>query len=1090
MKKFTLMLLMVFAMGVTSVMAQGRTLSGKVYDKGSKQPVIGATIIVQGTQNGGYSMEGGEFVIANVEGAVNLEVSFMGYKDAIVKVAASATTVDVALTPSAMQMDEVVVVAFGKADKKSLTGSVAVVSADKIESRPVTSVTSAIAGSAPGIQATSASGAPGSAPAIRVRGVGSINSSNTPLYVVDGLPFSGDISTISADDIASMSILKDAASTALYGSKASNGVVMIQTKGGRKEKVQFNVKINEGIMFRAQPEYEKVGAADYYTLGWESFRNDLYFAGKGYTLEQANATASKNVFDSQSWYNVMRDKNTGIQIPDNQVVVPTQWEGAADGWKYGVINPNAEIMPGYDDLDWFDAVSGIGFRQNYNITASGGSDKANYYGSVGYLNEDSYFEYTDYERLNARLKLDVKPTKYLKFGTNIAASYTQRNNPFSDSSSGYMNPWYFARSIAPIYPVYMHDDATGEYILDAAGNKQFDQGYAYEDGTYTKRQRGYTPGRHVIMEGSLNSAKRTRATLFGQVYAEVTFLKDFKFTVDASMNHQYNWFQSYDNGIIGDGAPGGRMADQSYRNLDYNFKQILNWERQFGDHNIDVMLGHENFELKYHQLTANKNSQIAQGIYELSNFATIADVSGYSHLYHSEGYFGRVNYNYKEKYYVSGSYRRDGSSRFAPDRRWGNFWSVGGSWIISAEDFMMNATWVDMLKFRVSYGTNGNDGGFGQGSVSYYASQPLYYFTDNGGVNALAWSTDGSPLIQWETQGALDMGVDFRFFNRFNGQINYFRKSSDELIFDRPLPVSSGSTSVTENIGAMFNHGLELAFDVDAIRSRDWLWNIGLNASWIQNEITRLPEENKKEGIISGSKKLMEGHGIYDYWLRQYAGIDPQDGATYYKFDDGLDAVGNAKFEWDPANNADQFEQNGQKYTKTSGEAIYDWSGSAMPTLFGSVTTSLTWKNLSLDVLFTYSLGGKSMDYAYNGLLGADYDQSMSIDNLNSWRKPGDISDLPRLQESDGGNLYATSTNQLVSSSYLALQNVTLSYNFPKKIANKLTLSGLSVYVSGENLFQVSARKGFDATASFNGTSNNSRFGSVAVFTLGVNVSF
>ena len=1098
MKKFTLMLLMVFALGVTSVMAQGRTVSGTVVDAATKAPIAGATLMVQGTGNGAYAMAGGAFTIANVEGAVNLEVTMIGYKDVIFPVAASATNITIELTLSAAQMDEVVVIAYGSADKKSLTGSVAVLSTEDIESRPLTNIAGAIAGSSAGIATTSAEGKPGSAPSIRIRGIGSINSSSEPLYVVDGVPFAGDISAISSDDIASMSILKDAASTALYGSKASNGVVMIQTKTGRKDKVTFNIKINEGIMFRAMPEYDKVNSDQFYELAWETQRNDLYYDG-GQSLADATALASSTMVSKNSMYNIMQDKTTGKQMADGSIITPYQPANAPAGYMRAGINPDSQVFAGYaDDMDWMDAVSGIGFRQNYNISASGGSDKATYFTSIGYTDEDSYFAETSYTRINARAKVDITPTKWLKMGTNVMLSHSVQENPYGDGATSTNNPWQFARNMAPIYPVNNHNQFTGEYMLDSDNNKILDNGNVVydEDGvTINKRARGQDPNRNVIREGQLNKKTWNITNVNAQAYAAITFLKDFKFTINGSLDINNQTDDEFGNTEIGDAAPTGRMYTTSYRTTNYNFSQNLEWGRSFDKHNIDILVGHENFSKNENMNQASKTGLMMPGIYQLNNFSEMNGILGYLDTYRSEGYLGRANYNFDEKYYFSASFRRDGSSKFAPENRWGNFWSVGASWIISSEDFMSNAMWVDFLKLRASYGTNGNDGGFDNRYVSYYAFQPLYGLSSNSGSAALYWdrSNPGFPDLKWETAGALDVAAEFRFWNRLNGSLGYYEKSSDELIMDVPVALSSGTTVISQNIGSMVNRGVELALDVDAIRKGDWLWNIGMNIAWQQNRITSLPESVRETGIRPGGGKIIkEGYSIYEFYMIQLGGIDAADGANYFEFDAAVDKNGKAKFEWNPAeSNGNQFEKDGVKYTKNVGDALYDYSGDGLSPISGALTSSLTWKNLTLDLLFTYRLGGKSYDASYANLsIGGDFFKARSTDLYNNaWRQPGDVASLPRLSTTNS-NLNTSTDASLISNSYIALQNVTLSYAFPKKVANKLSLDGLSVYVSGENLFQISSLKGYDAMSSFGGYSSNAYFGSVATVSLGINVSF
>lgn len=1091
MKKFNLTLLLIFTFGVTLVMGQGRTVSGKVTDSGTGEPIIGASVIVVGTQNGAYTLEGGEFIIANVEAAVNLEVAFMGYSENTVVVAASQTNVNIKLTPSAMQMDEVVVVAYGTADKKSLTGSVAVISSDKIESRPISNVASAISGMSPGIIATVAGGEGGSSPDIRIRGIGSINSSSSPLYVVDGAIFLGDISNLSSDDIQSISVLKDAASTALYGSRASNGVVMIQTKSGISGRVSFNVKITQGIMYKALAEYERLEAIDWYGMVWESERNRQHYANRN-DLKLAGELASDLMFsqNGNKYYNILTDNSAGTKMNDENVIIPTSWEGHKNPeWTRGVVNPNARVMDGYaDDLNWMDELSRIGYRQNYTVSASGGNEKTSYFTSVGYLDEKSYLINTSYNRLNARAKVDVKPVKWLKLGTNIAVTMSEADDPYDDARSA-SNAFYTARRMEPIYPVHYHDMFTGKYVVDSSQkNNPYDMGQGLVDPTtgsvIALPRGGQYVGDNLLYDGLHNEESDQDLNLQLQAYAEIKFLNDFKFTIDGVMNNEYSYSDYFWNPNYGGGINyGGRASNRASTIFDKNIKQMLEWNRSFGKHSVDILLGHEYFHRERKILSATKTGEIFPGSTELDNFATVQSVVGYSQEYISEGFFARANYNFDEKYYFSASYRRDGSSKFAPQNRWGNFWSAGGTWILSSEDFMSNVMWVDFLKVRASYGTNGNDGGLGYNSsgnmyVGYYAWQSTYESSNYNGDSALQMGTVGNSELKWETAGALDLGIDFRLFNKLNGSIGYFNKSSNELIFNVPTVRSSGIVETTMNVGSMTNRGVEMSFDVDVIRKKDWIWNVGLNMSWIQNKIKSLPDGTSEDGIAYGNnKRLMPGHSIYEWYLPQFGGIDSEDGASYYHLDP------------ESVKDGTEFKIDDKWYTSNIGNALKDFSGDGMSPISGAVTTSLTWKSITLDALFTYRIGGKAYDSTYDYNMSGSTDNSMGRDMLNSWRKPGDITSLPRI-ENDNINLSSLSDHKLISNSYVALQNVTLSYKFSKKIANKLALSGLSIYCSAENLFQISALKGYDALSSFEGYTSGDRFGSAATISFGINVSF
>lgn len=1089
MKKITTLLLMFFAFGVTSVMAQGRTISGKVTDAATNEPVVGATVMVQGTDNGAYSMEGGEFVIPNVQGAVNLEVTFIGYKDAIIAVVASETNVNIKLKTSADQLDGVIIVAYGVADPKSLTGSVAVISSEQIEDRPVTNVLSAIAGSAPGIQTTTPTGRPGSSPAIRIRGIGSISASSEPLYVVDGVPYIGDIGAIPTEDIASMSILKDASSTSLYGSKGSNGVILIQTKSGRKERISFNVKIEQGFQYTSMPDYDIVGAMDYYELGVESAKQ--FFMGNGWPELDALNRITSDITDpgGMNWYNLLKDNKTGLQMKPSSIYgLPYMYDDPnnKEGWHNVSLNPNASLFEGYDDLDWNNHFTdGIGYRQNYNISASGGTEKASYYTSIGYTQEDGYFKYQDYSRLTAMTKVDVTPTKWLKLGTNLRVGYIDIETPWGSGPYA-TNPWFINKIMLPIFPIYAHDMSTGKVLYDDNGNKRYDDGIAIynNNGDLIKPERQNFLYLNPAQSGSLDKKGNTNIQLNASVYATITFLKDFKFTVDANTNIDAYNSSSMMNSVAGDQATaGGLIQKDNQQSQTYTFKQVLEWSRSFGKHNIDLLVAHENFQYNQKFMTIAKTGEIANGIPELDNYVKYYGVGGNSSQYRSEGYFGRMSYGFDEKYYFQASFRRDGSSKFHESNRWGNFWSVGASWILSSENFMANATWLNFMKIRASYGTTGNDGGFGK-FISWYSGYQRYQISSFDDSPAMSLSDYGSPNLRWEAASTLDFAVEFSMFNRFNGSIGYYEKANDDLIFRVPLPIESGIGSQFQNVGRMVNRGVEISLDVDAVRTRDWLWNIGLNVTWQQNRITKLPAGND-DGIRNGMQILKEGHSIYEFYLAETQGVDSADGGMWFTLDEDL-----ADYD-DTEGSSHKTLDDGTRVTKNSSEALNVLAGDALSPIMGSINSSLTWRNLTLNVIFVYRIGGVAMDNTYNGLMNGGWNSPMHVNMKDSWRFPGDDAKLPRMaQMTDPGTLHSYDS-ALLSNSYIALQNVTLTYTFPEKIANKLTLKGLSVYASGENLFQVSALKGYDAQSSFNGTIDRENyFGSFATVSFGINIAF
>ena len=475
----------------------------------------------------------------------------------------------------------------------------------------------------------------------------------------------------------------------------------------------------------------------------------------------------------------------------------------------------------------------------------------------------------------------------------------------------------------------------------------------------------------------------------------------------------------------------------------------------------------------------------------------MTDITDYENNYTTESYLGRIRYNYADKYHVEASFRRDGSSRFHPDYRWGNFWSLGGSWVISEEDFIKDINWIDMLKFRASYGEVGNDAG-----VGYYGYMPLYTIDQNGLQAALYKSQNAAENIKWESTASFGIAIEGTLFDRMNFSVEYFDKRSRDLLFDVNLPLSAGATSstsavstVTKNLGTVSNRGFEFIADVDVIRNRNWRWNVGLNLTTLKNKIITLPEQNRENGLINGTKKYMEGHGVYDFWMYQFVGVDQLTGNSLYLPDLETYTV-------DEIKEAGYLVQIGDKnYTTYTTYAKKDWSGSAIPDVYGSLSTSLTWKDFTLSGLFTYSIGGKVYDYSYASLMGVTTNPSaIHKDVLNSWQAApeGMTEDSPNRIDPNGipvinyelsSKNNAQSTRFLTDASYLVIKNIALSYSVPKKLVSQLDLNSLAINASIENLTTFTKRKGMNPQQSFSGTSNDMLV-TPRIFTIGVSVNF
>lgn len=1029
-------------MHVGLAVAQTQTVTGTVTSGEDGMPVVGASVFAKDAAVGTITDIDGHFILRDVPVSVKvLRVSYIGMQTLEMAI---APTMKVILYASSETLDEVVVVAYGTTKKSGLTGATVNISAKTIEARPITSVTSVLEGNT-GIMTTTGSGQPGESPTVRIRGVGSVNASNNPLVVLDGFPYAGDLVDINPYDIESITVLKDASSAALYGSRAANGVIMVTSKKGKEGGLKVNFKTTHGFSSRGTSEYEKVGIFEYVPLMYEAMRNGFIVGGT--TPENASANARAQVMNKLGV--------NPFNVPDGEVIT-------ADG----KMNPNASLL--YNDFDWEGAISRTGYRGEYSLNASGGTDKATYMMSVGYLKENGHIICSDMERMNAKAIIDVSPVRWFKAGVNIAGAISQSNNVLANSENSglFANPVNFTRYIAPIYPVYKHE-ADGSFVLDKQGNKVFE----WDD-------RAFSKGRHIVAELEWNSIKYERNVLGTRAYGEFTLMEGLRVTLNTGFDKRNNYHMKYDNPHVGDGSPAGRGRKRYYSGQTWNFNQLLNYDKSFDLHNIQLLAGHESYEYQYDFFDAQKSGIISEGNSELINFSSTATLNSYQHTMNHEGYLFRASYDYDSKYYASVSYRRDGSSRFHKDVRWGNFWSVGTGWRIDRERFMADIGWIDMLKLRMAYGETGNDGILNNsGDNLYYPWMDLYNIQRNGTVAGFIQSTTaGNNKLKWEKNSSLDVAVEFSLFNRrLHGLVEFYRRNSDNLLFNVFMPVSSGMDIQPQNIGSMYNQGIELDVTGDIFRTRDFTWSMNFNLTTLKNRITKMPNG---EEIISDNKKLAEGHGLYNFWLRTYVGVNPDNGSAMYLLDETIDYGTNF------------YEYNGMKVTENQNYAKYEWHGKAMPDMYGGIRNMFSYKDVSLSVLLTYSLGGKVYDNSYVRLMSSGtYGNAVHKDILKRWQNPGDVTDVPKMDASKAVTFDPQLSRWLVNASSLTLKNVTLSYNLPQNIAQRISLGSIQTYVSGENLHMFTKRKGLNPSQSFDGVQRN-MYQPTKVITFGLSLSF
>lgn len=1017
---------------ISTAMAQNRTITGTVTARADGTPLPGVSVRVKGATTGVATNIDGKFSIVVANSVTALDFFYIGYKAETINIGKS-NTLNVSLDTDTRVLSQVVVTAYGTQIKKALTGSVATVTAADLENRVISNATQALAGAAPGISTSSGNGQPGSDAGIRIRGFGSVNASNAPLYVVDGFPYEGFLGDINANDIESISILKDASSTALYGARAANGVIVITTKKGSTADPKFNVNVTKGVSSRAIPEYDRVGVNDYYPLFWTALKNNRMY-GNGDT-EAAAITYANNTVGAQLIYNP-------FNVPANQLVTND-----------GKLNPNASLL--YNDFDWISGMQNNGARNEAFIDYSAKQGKSDYYVSMGYIKDNGFVIGSDFERINGRVSINSKPKSWLTTGVNLAAALVDNNlaNATSDNTGSIVNPFVFARGIGPIYPVRAYT-ATGEPVLDDKGVHMYD--YGMHTGA-VGRPGGAYPGRHVIYETMLNTNRGSRNSLNGRTFAEISFLRDFKFTTTLALDLTGTRGVSSQNKIVGDGVTNGGTSTRSsneYRSVSFN--QLLRYERKFGVHSVKALAGHESQKVDDTFLSGNRRLMNLDGNIELVNYVTLNGLTGSINSLRRDAYLSRVEYGFNDKIFVDASYRRDASSRFAPQSRWGNFYSVGAAWNLTSEDFLKGVQWLSNLKLRAAYGTVGNDA-----LDTYFEYQALYSLTFNNATEPGALATKlPNPDLTWEVNKTFTAALDFALFNnRIDGSFEWFRRGSSQLLFDVPQGLSSSVTTRTENIGAMENRGFELLLNAKIIRSRDFKWDIQLNNTILKNKITSLPGGNT---IPSGTKRLEEGKDIYNFYLRQWYGADPANGQGLWLRDPAIAATA-----------AGSQSINGVDVTNNPNNALFDYSGSAIPDYFGSMNNTFTYKGISLSFLLNYQLGGKFYDSIYAGLFGLSYGTAVHKDALNSWSAPGQVNNIPRLDVANHGTYNTQSSRFLIDASYLTLRNISLAYTIPQSLVSKTGLQKIRVFAAGENIHMFSKRKGLNPMESFNGTNSN-----------------
>ncbi len=1027
--------------------AQTSKVSGVVTAEEDGLPVVGASVLVKGTTVGTVTDIDGKFNLTNVpSSAKTLVVSYIGMKS---QELAIKQNMSIVLKSDAEQLEEVMVVAYGTAKKSSFTGSAEVLKAEKISKRPVANVTKALDGMVAGVQTTSGSGQPGSGSSVVIRGFGSINASKDPLYVVDGIPYDGSISSINPNDIETMTILKDASAGALYGARGANGVVMITTKKGVAGKMKLNLKANWGIASRSIPRYETMDEAGYLETIFQSYKNDN-ITNDGLSPSDAAIQAladmksgAGKIFGEGEQYNPFNYSITELIDPVT-----------------GKVRGDAKLK--YSE-DWLDtATKKNPLRQEYVATLTGGTEATKQMFSLGYLDEKGLLETTGFKRYSGRMNIDSQVTEWFKAGMN--ANYARReSNTSVENSSGTSNLWYAAQLMAPIFPIYQKD-ADGKTIVDALGNNVFDYG--------ANRPAGASANWNSIATMYDDKYSTNSDNLSGRIYAEIGNLKKgplqglkltTSFGFDLINLSKLTYYNPYNGNSV---SVKGLSDKENSRTFSYTANQILSYDRTFGKHHIDALVGHEFYKYKYDYLEGVKTGFPFGGLYELAAATTVSSTDSYQDNYSIESLLSRVNYDFDGKYYFSASLRTDGSSRFNEDNRWGTFWSVGANWRISNEAFMRDIAWINNLSLRASYGVQGNDA-----IGSYYAWQSFYSLAyPNSSMSGAALSSLENKGLKWEKNGNLNIGIEAKLFDRFTAQIEWYERKTTDMLMSYPMATSLGFDGYNKNVGSMKNTGVDVSLNADVIRTADFTWNLNLLGSVVKNKVLKLAD---KPEIISSSTIIREGETVNSFYTATAAGVDPATGNQLY-------------WVWDK----DKEGNPGEKYISddmAKATASKSIQGSRIPDLYGSIGNEFRYKGFDLSILCTYSIGGKVLDSVYRTLLYGNYvGQAKSAHLDRAWKQPGDITDIPKIQI---GKSYIVTNNDLIDASYFTIKNVTLGYNFPSKWLRSSKIENLRLTATADNLILFNHLKGMDPQYNFTGGTD---FGYVPTRTIsfGIDVTF
>ena len=1097
-KRLSLMLLCM----VATIAAWAQTvITGTVVSASDGEPLIGASVKVKGTNKGAVTDLNGKFKIST-EAGKTLVFSYIAM-ETVERPAKNGMYVEMRSLEE--EMDEVMVIAYGTQKRSSFTGSAAVVDSKELSKVQATNFADALKGKASGVQITTASGQPGSTPTIRIRGFNSLNAGMDPLIVVDGVPFEGSLNDINPQDIESVVVQKDAASSALYGARGGNGVIMVTTKTAKKgqdAKITFDAKW--GSNMKGGKNYNRItNPAAYYEAYYQKLKNyamatTVTGAANGMGLDEVAAWkwANENLIDGSEFglrYNVYTQPEGQYLIGMDGKLNPSATLGrivvGADGKEYYITPDN-----------WEDEIYHNGLRQEYNLGVSGATDRSTFYASANYLNNQGITYNSNYERFTGRIKADYQAKKWFRLTADMNYTHSESNSVDNEGDTGSSGNMFALQNIAPIYPVFYRDAAGNIMWNSEAGIKAYD----YGDITNLGLVRPYLNQSNPISDLLVNTSNSEGNRFRGVGTADIYLPYGFTFTSTNSVYVYENRGTSVTNPYFGQYKSSKGIVGKSHsRQFDLTFAQRLNWHQTYGKHDIEVMLGHEFFRNRNYYLSGSKSNMSSQGNKELDGAIVVQSTGSYQSEYNTESWMGRAMYNYADRYFAYASVMRQASSAFHPDHRWGTFWSASAGWMLSKENWF-KAKWVNELKLKASYGENGNDQGM---RYSYYYTNRYGISNSNGNIALTPSTTKGNEELTWEKNSKFNAGVDFSLFNgRLSGSAEYYNNRTVDMLATIPYPPTLGYTSALANVGNMSNQGFELDLRGDAIRTKDFTWSLYANISTNQNKITMLHEDRKTQeydgyfGYSSGSYYYTEGLSRYTYFGNKYAGVyneetygltgdteyNPAKGglAMYYKNVYKTDADGNVMKDEKGAKMVDKIIAT-TTYSESDQYVCQDMLAKA----FGGFGTNFQFKGFDLSVDFQYQIGGYFYDSEYQSLMAGSAGYGIHVDALNAWTPNNANSNIPRFQASYTG-MTSSSDRWLTDASYLTLGNITFGYTFDKKLLKKMHLENLRLYFVADNIYTWSKRDGLDPRQSLTGGANGQMYSPIRTFSGGINITF